>query len=65
MFEDSEFFPRDVIGSLPETFCLFDPMEFCGEFLNIIFGPSEKQRNNVRRRQIGCDEHICDFINSK
>lgn len=56
MFEDSELLPRNTMGSFPETFCLFDPMNFCGTFLNVLFGPSEKQRNNVRRYDFDDDE---------
>lgn len=48
MFEDTELLPKGDFTNAAGEFCLFDVVNFCGNFLDLLFGPSDHQRNDVR-----------------
>lgn len=51
MFEDTEMLPRNEFNDLAGELCLLDIMNFCGNFMDLLFGPSDHQRNDVSTPQ--------------
>lgn len=47
MFENTELLPKNSFGLAAGGFCLFDVMSFCDHFQDLLFGPSDHQRNEV------------------
>lgn len=47
MFENTELLPKGDFNNAAGEFCLFDVVNFCGNFLDLLFGPSDHQRNDV------------------
>lgn len=47
MFENTELLPKGNFNIAAGGFCLFDVMNFCDYFEDLLFGPSDHQRNEV------------------
>lgn len=47
MFESTELLPKGDFAIAAGSFCLFDVMNFCDSVQDLLFGPSDHQRNEV------------------
>ncbi|XP_031633600.1 lipase 1-like isoform X2 [Contarinia nasturtii] len=62
LFRNSEFLPRESMKNLAAPICEIDLVNFCGNVMEILFGPSDSQRNDTMLPALICHTPIRWFI---